>query len=251
MPERDLLSDPAIDALAEASRVVKRAGSDEARQGALNDFKALAATLFPYRRDWRFLIDPDDPPGEATNEKARWRDAALKVHYAAWAVGKDKEMAALGKAAEEAQQWTTDHTASSNDAEIIAFPVNDNWGDGTGPEVTSSVAGERPSRPPANRSAIEMGCANEADQEEPVEELAPPTEKRNDEMTSTNPETQTAELNTVVVTATMVRDKDTKNTVRYAEVANGTPAIGTIYLPKHSIEALGNPETVVVTVSVA
>jgi hypothetical protein len=223
--------------------------NDEERHKARDDFKTLVATHLPYRRDWRFLIDPDDPPGEAANEKARRRDAALKVHYAAWAADKDREMAALGKVVMGLHQWITDHTASSNDAKIVAFPVNDNWGDGTGPEVTSRIPDERPPRPLVNRPTVEMGKADEADEEEPDEEPVLPTETRNDEMT--NPEKPTTDQNTVVVTAVMVRDKDTKNTVRYAEAASSTPAIGTIYLPKHSIEALGNPESITVTVSVA
>lgn len=248
MPERDLVSDDAIGILAVAAeRVSDPAISDEERQDARASFAALAETYFPYRRDWRSLVDSDDPPSEARNEKARWRDTQLKFAYLSWAYD-DRDMAALGKLVTELHQWTEDHTDSSSDAEIIAFPVNDNWGDGTGPEATSSVAEERPPGPLTDRPAIEMDEAVEADEPKPTEEAAP-TEKRNAEMT--NPETPTTDPGAVVVTAVMARDKDTKNTVRYAEAGSGTPAIGTIYLPKHSIDALGNPETITVTVSVA
>lgn len=247
MPERDLLSDDTIGILAAAAEAVETADSDESLQEAQATFAALVATHLPYRRDWRFLIDPDETPGEATNEQARRRDATLKVHYAARMGDKDRVMAALGKEVMDLDQWTSDHTASSNDAEIIAFPVNDNWGDGTGPEMASSVAEERRrSQPLVNRPTP---VVIEADESEPVDEPVLPTETRNDEMST--PETPATDPTTVVVTATMVRDKDTKNTVRYAEAGSDTPAIGTIYLPKRSIEALGNPESITVTVSVA
>lgn len=43
-------------------------------------------------------------------------------------------------------------------------------------------------------------------------------------------------------------DKETKNTVRYAEVVTGVTAlVGVIYVQKPTANQLGNPEKIVVT----
>lgn len=47
------------------------------------------------------------------------------------------------------------------------------------------------------------------------------------------------------------KEKDTKNTVRFTEVlAEGEPpAIGTLYVPKYTLSKIGNPDTLVITLS--
>jgi hypothetical protein len=52
------------------------------------------------------------------------------------------------------------------------------------------------------------------------------------------------------VTVRFQKDRDTKNTVRYAEIVEeGDPAVvGTLYLQKHAVKALDNPESLVVTI---
>jgi hypothetical protein len=57
--------------------------------------------------------------------------------------------------------------------------------------------------------------------------------------------------NPVKLTITFVHERETKNTVRYAEqVADPkmTPFVGTLYLRKEGVQALGNPPTLVVTI---
>lgn len=54
-----------------------------------------------------------------------------------------------------------------------------------------------------------------------------------------------------IVTVTFERERETKNTVRYAEVTeDGAPThVGTLYLQKHATHAMGNPENVRVTIA--
>lgn len=46
-------------------------------------------------------------------------------------------------------------------------------------------------------------------------------------------------------------DRETKNTVRYAEVVDpGEPAVvGTLYVQKYAVERLGNPSSLTVTIA--
>lgn len=56
------------------------------------------------------------------------------------------------------------------------------------------------------------------------------------------------------VVVTLKQARETKNTVRFEEVedpAGNPPAIGTLYVQKHIVRRLGNPETIQVTVSAA
>ena len=49
---------------------------------------------------------------------------------------------------------------------------------------------------------------------------------------------------------TFKKDKETKNTVRYAEQGD-EPVVGTLYLQKSAVEKLGNPDTLKVTIEAA
>lgn len=52
------------------------------------------------------------------------------------------------------------------------------------------------------------------------------------------------------VTVTLVVDKETKNTVRYAE-GGDAPRIGMLYIPKHTITEMGSPERITLRVAAA
>ncbi len=47
-----------------------------------------------------------------------------------------------------------------------------------------------------------------------------------------------------------VKEKDTKNTIRFAEQErdDGPPVVGTLYIQKYALKQLGNPETLTVTI---
>lgn len=47
------------------------------------------------------------------------------------------------------------------------------------------------------------------------------------------------------------KEKDTKNTVRFKEKADGVPAIGTLYIQKDNLSALDNPAALKVEISAA
>lgn len=49
------------------------------------------------------------------------------------------------------------------------------------------------------------------------------------------------------------REKDTKNTVRFAEVVpdDDSPIVGTLYVQKHALKALGSPDSLSVSISAA
>ncbi len=55
------------------------------------------------------------------------------------------------------------------------------------------------------------------------------------------------------VTITLKRQKDTKNTVRFEEVEREDAAlvVGTLYVQKHAVHALGNPDTITLTIQPA
>jgi hypothetical protein len=51
----------------------------------------------------------------------------------------------------------------------------------------------------------------------------------------------------VAIEVEFVRERETKNTVRFQEVesADGTPpAVGTIYVQKYAVRQLGNPDRI-------
>ncbi len=54
------------------------------------------------------------------------------------------------------------------------------------------------------------------------------------------------------VTLQFVKERETKNTVRYEEVEQETMAlaVGTLYVQKHLLKQMGNPEKLSVTISV-
>lgn len=48
--------------------------------------------------------------------------------------------------------------------------------------------------------------------------------------------------------ATLYREKETKNTIRYVE-RNDDPAVGVVYVPKRTLEAIGNPSVIEITLT--
>lgn len=52
------------------------------------------------------------------------------------------------------------------------------------------------------------------------------------------------------IVATFVRERETKNTVRFAEQENeeGPPVIGTVYIQKYALKRLGSPEKLLLTI---
>lgn len=52
------------------------------------------------------------------------------------------------------------------------------------------------------------------------------------------------------LTATFVRERETKNTIRFAEEENqeGPPIVGTIYIQKYALRRIGDPEKIVLTI---
>ena len=55
----------------------------------------------------------------------------------------------------------------------------------------------------------------------------------------------------MAITAEFMREKETKNTIRFQEAENeeGLPAaIGTLYIQKYVVKKLGNPEKLLVTI---
>ena len=55
------------------------------------------------------------------------------------------------------------------------------------------------------------------------------------------------------IIVTLKRQKDTKNTVRFEEIEreDAALAVGTLYVQKHAVKALGNPETITLTIQSA
>lgn len=54
------------------------------------------------------------------------------------------------------------------------------------------------------------------------------------------------------ISVSMNRERDTKNTVRFAEEGEREDQqLGTIYLPKRTLADLGNPKSVTVTIEAA
>lgn len=54
------------------------------------------------------------------------------------------------------------------------------------------------------------------------------------------------------LTATFTTEKETKNTIRFAEeVSTDAPLIGTIYVQKYALNRLSNPSKIRVTVEAA
>jgi len=51
------------------------------------------------------------------------------------------------------------------------------------------------------------------------------------------------------VTIPMLRDRETKNTVRYAESVGDDETARTIYVPKEDVAKLGNPDAIEVTIA--
>ena len=47
----------------------------------------------------------------------------------------------------------------------------------------------------------------------------------------------------------LVKEKETKNTVRFQEQDQLNPILGVIYVPKVTLQKLGNPEVIKVTIS--
>lgn len=61
--------------------------------------------------------------------------------------------------------------------------------------------------------------------------------------------TQIKEVWRVLSTA-LVKEKETKNTVRFQEVeGDDPPVIGTLYLQKYALRRIGNPARIVVTIT--
>jgi hypothetical protein len=56
----------------------------------------------------------------------------------------------------------------------------------------------------------------------------------------------------VSVTVELVREKETKNTIRFAEDGEeDSRRVGMIYLPKSTVAGLGDPDRIALTVAVA
>jgi len=52
-----------------------------------------------------------------------------------------------------------------------------------------------------------------------------------------------------MLTTTMYKEKETKNTVRYQEVVSDQPPIiGTLYIQKYAIKRIGDPDRIKVTI---
>ena len=64
-------------------------------------------------------------------------------------------------------------------------------------------------------------------------------------------------MSTLICEATMVRERETKRTIRFKEVDNGVmldladAKVGQVYLKKADLAAAGNPQTIYVRVEVA
>lgn len=52
------------------------------------------------------------------------------------------------------------------------------------------------------------------------------------------------------LTIVLVQERETKNTVRFAEKENleGPPVVGTLYIQKYALRRLGNPTEIVLTI---
>lgn len=50
------------------------------------------------------------------------------------------------------------------------------------------------------------------------------------------------------IRVTLVKEKETKNTIRFGEVTDGPPRIGTLYLQKWTVKELGSPSQIIVTI---
>lgn len=50
-----------------------------------------------------------------------------------------------------------------------------------------------------------------------------------------------------MITAEFEREKETKNTIRYVETAD-PPKVGMIYMPRKTLEQLGDPERLTITI---
>jgi hypothetical protein len=51
-----------------------------------------------------------------------------------------------------------------------------------------------------------------------------------------------------MLTLTFSRDRETKNTILFREDGPDTPAIGPLYVQKHALAKLGNPEKLAVVI---
>jgi len=56
-----------------------------------------------------------------------------------------------------------------------------------------------------------------------------------------------------MLTANLTREKETKNTIKFAENErdDGPPVVGTLYVQKYALKQLGNPETIKITIAKA
>lgn len=52
------------------------------------------------------------------------------------------------------------------------------------------------------------------------------------------------------LTATLVQERETKNTVRFMEeeTIDGPPVVGTLYVQKYALKRLGNPTKITITI---
>ena len=52
------------------------------------------------------------------------------------------------------------------------------------------------------------------------------------------------------IVVTFKRERDTKNTVRFEEVEREDAglAVGTLYIQKHAVKTIGNPDTIKLTI---
>jgi hypothetical protein len=61
----------------------------------------------------------------------------------------------------------------------------------------------------------------------------------------------TTSTKTPTISVEFKREKETKNTVRFAEVVTGDePLVGVLYVQKNTSARLGNPESLTVTLAV-
>ncbi|HEV2122949.1 MAG TPA: hypothetical protein VGW38_09260 [Chloroflexota bacterium] len=62
-----------------------------------------------------------------------------------------------------------------------------------------------------------------------------------------------ATVKSPVTLISFTREKDTKNTVRFSEVVpdDDSPIVGTLYVQKHALKALGSPDSLTVSITPA
>jgi len=245
-----------ISALTDAARKARAPGiSDLERSEAQERFEALASDVIPPDALWQTLCGDDPTPEDI--EKAKRRSELLQIFYMGIAHDRVAELEEFLASHDELADLAQ-HTRVLDDPPRSSFDLQAAFAD------SFRRVGLEPPTLELVEDAFDPHPGTDLDAPDTAEHAAPDLRLVADPQTpdpqTPDPQTPDPQRSTVMpttdtgaITARLVREKETKNTVRFTEVPDADTGLvlGSLYVPKTTLARLGDPDELTITLGQA